>query len=49
MFSIVIKNTTIRSVLNSVTKYCFMCTVDLKDAYYSVKVKDEFQCNLKFQ
>ena len=39
----------IRSVLNLVTKDCFMCTVDLKDAYYSVKVKDEFQCYLKFQ
>ena len=35
--------------MNLVTKDCFMCTVDLKDAYYSVKVKDEFQCYLKFQ
>ena len=33
------KMESIRSVLNLVTKDCFMCTVDLKDAYYSVKVK----------
>ena len=39
----------IRTVLKLVTKDCFMCTVDIKDAYYSVKVKDEFQCYLKFQ
>ena len=26
-----------------------MYTLDLKDAYYNVKVKDEFQCYLKFQ
>ena len=43
------KMESIRSALNLVTKYCFMCTVDLKDAYYSVKVKYEFQCYLKFQ
>ena len=38
-----------RSVLNLVANDCFMCTVDLKDAYFSVKVEDEFQCYLTFQ
>ena len=26
-----------------------MCTIDLKDAYYFVKINAEFQCYLKFQ
>ena len=43
------KMESIRSVLNLVTKNCFMCTVDLKNTSYSVKVKDEFHCHLKFQ
>ena len=39
----------IKSVLNLVTPNCFMCTIDLKDANYSVKINEEFQCYLKFQ
>ena len=38
----------IKSVLYLVTPNCFMCTIDLKDAYYSVKVNEEFQCYLTF-
>ena len=33
---------------NLVTPNCFMCTIDLKDSYYSGKI-NEFQCYLKFQ
>ena len=43
------KMTTIYSVLNMVTKNCFMAKIDLKDAYYSVKIHPDFQKYLKFQ
>ena len=42
------KMATIRTVLNMVNKNCFMASIDLKDAYYSVKIHDHFQRYLKF-
>ena len=39
---------TIFSVLNMVTKECYMAKIDLKDAYYSVKISKEYQQYLKF-
>ena len=38
----------IQTVLRCVTKGCYMAAIDLKHAYYSVKVADEFQKYLKF-
>ena len=39
----------IKSVLNCITRNCYMCKVDLKDAYYSIKVADDYQRFLKFE
>ena len=39
----------INTILNLVTKDCFMESVDLKDAYYSVKITESFQRYLKFE
>ena len=36
-------------VLNLITKDCFMASIDLKDAYYSVKISESFQRYLKFE
>lgn len=43
------KMQTIEAVLNLVTKNCFMAKIDLKDAYYSIKIGSEFQKYLKFR
>lgn len=42
------KMSTIHSVLNMITKGCFMTKIDLKDAYYSVRINEKFQKYLKF-
>jgi len=39
---------TIKDVLQLVRKNCFMVSIDLKDAYHSIKIRDDFQCYLKF-
>ena len=39
----------IQDICNLIKEGCYMCTIDLKDAYYSVKIHSEFQCFLKFQ
>jgi len=40
---------TIYTVLSMITPNCFMASVDLKDAYYSIKIKEEHQKFLKFK
>ena len=42
------KMDSIQTVLQNVTPNCFMASLDLKDAYYSVKIDEEFQSFLKF-
>ena len=42
------KMDTISTILNLVGKDCFMTKVDIKSAYYSVKVHSDFQKFLKF-
>lgn len=42
------KMDTISSVLKLVTKNCFMAKIDIKDAYYSVHIDDEYKKFLKF-
>ena len=42
------KMDSIKTVLNLVTLLCYMCKVDLKDAYYSVKMTESSQRFLKF-
>ena len=37
----------IKSILNIVTRNCFMATIDLKSAYYSVSISRLFQKFLK--
>jgi len=39
---------TVESVLLLVTKDCFMAKIDIKDAYYSVKIHSDYQKYLKF-
>lgn len=43
------KMETIYTVLSMITPSCFMASVDLKDAYYSIKIKEEHQKFLKFK
>ena len=43
------KMDSIKTVLQLVTQNCYMCKIDLKDAYYSVPVAPEFQRCLKFE
>ena len=43
------KMETIYTVINLITPNCFMASVDLKDAYYSVKIREEHQKFLKFK
>ena len=31
------------TILNIITKYCYMATIDLKDAYYSVSISKYLQ------
>ena len=38
---------TINTILNRITKDCFMAWIDLKDVYYSVKISENFQQYLK--
>ena len=40
---------TLQSCTNLVTKYCFMASIDLTDAYYSVQIDSKFQKYLKFE
>lgn len=42
------KMASIKSVLFMISKDCYMASIDLKDAYYSVPIKEEFQKYLKF-
>ena len=39
----------IKTIINMVTRNCFMVTIDLKDAYYSVAISRLFQKFLKFK
>ena len=39
----------IKTIINMVTRNCFMATTDLKDAYYSVAISRQFQKFLKFK
>ena len=39
----------IKVVLANVTKGCFMASLDLKQAYHSVKISEDFQKYLKFE
>lgn len=43
------KMDTIKSCINLVTKNCYMASIDLKDAYYSIPIDGNFQKFLKFQ
>ena len=42
------KMESINTILNLITKDCFMASIDLKDAYYSVKSSENFQRYLRF-
>ena len=35
---------TIKDVLQMITKVCYMTSIDLKDAYHSVKIDPQYQC-----
>ena len=35
--------------LANITKGCYMSVLDLKDAYFSVKIAEEYQCSLNFE
>ena len=39
----------IKTVINMITRNCFMAAIDLKDAYYSVSVSRPFHKFLKFK
>ncbi len=39
----------IKTVLHNITEGCFMASLDLKDAYYSVRIDEGFQKYLKFR
>ena len=39
---------TINTILKLVKKGCFMCSVDIKDAYHSVPIQEDYQKFLKF-
>ena len=43
------KMDSIKVVLSHVTRGCFMASLDLKQAYHSVKIDDEYQKYLKFE
>uniref|UniRef100_A0A7M5V533 Reverse transcriptase domain-containing protein n=1 Tax=Clytia hemisphaerica TaxID=252671 RepID=A0A7M5V533_9CNID len=43
------KMSNIYSVLNMISKGCFMAKIDLKDAYYSVRIAKRYQKYLKFE
>ena len=39
----------INTVLNLITKDCFMASIYLKDAYYSAKISENFEQNLEIE
>ena len=41
------KMETVKTVLQNITECCFMTCFDLKDAYFSVKIHDDYQKYLK--
>ena len=43
------KMESINTILNLITKDCFMASINLKDAYYNVKISETFQRYLKFE
>ena len=43
------KMETIQSVMKMITPNCWMASIDLKDAYYSVKIHPDYQKYLKFK
>ena len=43
------KMKTIYTVINMITPNCFTASVDRKDAYYSIKIREEHQKVLKFK
>ena len=43
------KMETVKTVLQNITEGCFMTCFDLKDAYFSVKIHDDYQKYLKFR
>ena len=43
------KMDTIHTVLNLVKPNCFMASIDIKDAYYSIKIDEQHQKYLKFK
>lgn len=42
------KMDTIKTVLENITPKCYMASMDLKDAYYSVRIDEKYQRFLKF-
>ena len=40
---------TLKDVLQLVSKNCFMASIDLKDAYHSIKISENYQKYLKFE
>ena len=42
------KMQTLQTILTLIQPNCYMATIDLKDAYYSVKIDDDDTCFLKF-
>ena len=42
------KMETIKTVLQNITEGCFLTSFDLKDAYFSVKIHEDYQKYLKF-
>ena len=45
----IIEYHSINTIVNLITKDCFMTSIDLKDAYYCVKISESFQRYLKFE
>ena len=39
----------IKTVLANITKGCYMASIDLKDAYHSVKIHEDYQKYMKFE
>ena len=39
---------TLQEILTLIQSNCYMATIDLKDAYYSVKIDGDDTCFLKF-
>ena len=43
------KQDTVQTMLNLIRKDCFMCSIDLKDAYYSIRIHEDYQKYLRFR